>query len=155
MSIFHVGSSADPKIMKNHYTSSKNHGISSKNFKSIEKAYILIENCVPQNARYLAVFTAKASAKASDKSSIRMVRKSYILSYFLDELPRVCRFFQYRILTQKTWKIIQNRRKIMKFHRKIVEKWVILIENSVPQNARYVCIFTAKASAKASEINFP
>ena len=27
MNIFHVGSSADPKIMKNHYISSKNHEI--------------------------------------------------------------------------------------------------------------------------------
>ena len=43
----------------------------------------------------------------------------------------------------------------MKFHRKIVEKSLILIENYVPQNARYLCVFTAKATAKASEMDFP
>ena len=51
-------------------------------------------------------------------------------------------------------KIIKNHRKIMNFHRKIIEKSSILIENLVPQNARYSGVFSAKANAKASEINF-
>ena len=35
MNIFHVGSSAHPKIMENHYISSKNHEISSKKHRKI------------------------------------------------------------------------------------------------------------------------
>ena len=55
-------------------------------------------------------------------------------------------------LMQKSSKIIE---KSWNFIEKLIEKSSILIENLVPQNARYLNVFTAKASAKASEINFP
>ena len=151
MNFFHVGSSAHPKIMKNHSTSSKNHKISSKKHRKIIN---LDRKLRTPKYEILTRIDRKSECESERQKSDPNGPKIIDFELLFGRNTTGVLIFQYRNSMQKTWKLIQNCRQIMKFHQKIITKSLILIENYVPQNARYSCVFTAKASAKASEMDF-
>ena len=147
MSFFHVGSSAHPKIMKNHYISSKNHEISSKNHEFWSKIRY------PKMRNIDVYLPQKRVRKRATKVRSEWFENHRFWVTFWTNYHGCVDFFSIEFWLKRHEKSSKISEKSWNFIEKSL-KSLILIENSVPQNARYLCIFTAKASAKASEINF-
>ena len=144
MKIFNVGSSAHPKMIKHHYIRSKIMKFHRKIIdfdRKIRTPKCEIFQCIYRKSE------CETERHKFDPNGRKIIGFDLLFGWFTAGVL----IFSISNLMQKSSKVIE---KSWNFIEKIIEKSSILIENSVPQNARYSSVCTAKASAKASEINF-
>ena len=145
MKIFNVGSSAHPKMIKRHY-------IRSKILKFHRKIIDFDRKLGTPKYEIFECIYRKSECETERHKFDPNGRKIIVFELLFGRITSGVLNFSIANLMQKSSKIIE---KSSNFLEKLIEKSSILIENLVPQNARYLNVFTAKANAKASEINFP
>ena len=144
MKIFNVGSSAHPKIIKHHY-------IRSKIVKFHRKIIDFDRKLGTPKCEILECIYRKSECETERHKFDPNGRKIIDFELLFGRITSGVLNFSIANLIQKSSQFIE---KSWNFIEKLIEKSSILIENLVPQNARYLNVFTAKASAKASKINF-